>query len=101
MLDSSASPSPATPTVGVDEDHHGAFTVVEGTSCLRGQGLTKIVDVAAGDSNRCRAAAVAFSNLAGVDHHRIEASFKALALALRAAVSRTGGDDVPSTKGTL
>jgi imidazoleglycerol-phosphate dehydratase len=36
------------------------------------------------------------------DHHKAEAAFKALALALRDAVStdpRTGG--IPSTKGTL
>ena len=35
------------------------------------------------------------------DHHRAEAAFKALALALRQAVSVTGSDDVPSTKGYL
>ena len=35
------------------------------------------------------------------DHHRAEAAFKALALALRAALTRTTGDDVPSTKGVL
>jgi imidazoleglycerol-phosphate dehydratase len=35
------------------------------------------------------------------DHHRAEAAFKATALALRAAVARSGFDDVPSTKGTL
>jgi imidazoleglycerol-phosphate dehydratase len=35
------------------------------------------------------------------DHHRAEAAFKALALALRQAVSPSGHDDVPSTKGTL
>ncbi len=36
------------------------------------------------------------------DHHRAEAAFKALALALRQAVARDGGeDDVPSTKGVL
>jgi imidazoleglycerol phosphate dehydratase HisB len=34
------------------------------------------------------------------DHHKIEASFKALALALRDAIARDGGD-IPSTKGTL
>ncbi len=34
------------------------------------------------------------------DHHRVEAAFKALALALRHAVSRDG-DEVPSTKGVL
>lgn len=35
------------------------------------------------------------------DHHRAEAAFKAVALALRQAVARDGFDDVPSTKGTL
>ncbi|MBM4372686.1 MAG: imidazoleglycerol-phosphate dehydratase HisB [Deltaproteobacteria bacterium] len=35
------------------------------------------------------------------DHHRAEAAFKALALALRQAVARDGGDEVPSTKGAL
>lgn len=35
------------------------------------------------------------------DHHRAEAAFKALALALRQAVARDGGAGVPSTKGTL
>jgi imidazoleglycerol phosphate dehydratase HisB len=34
------------------------------------------------------------------DHHRAEAAFKALALALKAAVCRSG-DSVPSTKGVL
>lgn len=35
------------------------------------------------------------------DHHRAEAAFKALALALRQAVASSGFDDVPSTKGAL
>lgn len=35
------------------------------------------------------------------DHHRAEAAFKALALALRTAVATTGSSTVPSTKGTL
>ena len=35
------------------------------------------------------------------DHHRAEAAFKALALALRAAVALDGGGEVPSTKGVL
>ena len=35
------------------------------------------------------------------DHHRAEAAFKATALALRAACTRTGGETVPSLKGTL
>ncbi|KDQ60677.1 hypothetical protein JAAARDRAFT_172749 [Jaapia argillacea MUCL 33604] len=35
------------------------------------------------------------------DHHRIESAFKALAIAIRQAIERTGGNDVPSTKGVL
>lgn len=35
------------------------------------------------------------------DHHRAEAGFKAVALALREAVARDGSDDIPSTKGVL
>ena len=35
------------------------------------------------------------------DHHRIEAAFKAVALALRAALARSGSERVPSTKGVL
>jgi imidazoleglycerol-phosphate dehydratase len=35
------------------------------------------------------------------DHHKAEAAIKAVALALRQAVARSGFADVPSTKGTL
>ncbi len=35
------------------------------------------------------------------DHHKAEAAYKAVAVALRAAVRREGGDSVPSTKGVL
>lgn len=35
------------------------------------------------------------------DHHKAEAAFKALALALRDATRITRGDEMPSTKGTL
>ena len=35
------------------------------------------------------------------DHHKAEAAFKALALALRQAVARDGSTEVPSEKGTL
>ncbi|MBT5433271.1 MAG: imidazoleglycerol-phosphate dehydratase HisB [Rhodospirillaceae bacterium] len=35
------------------------------------------------------------------DHHRAEAAFKALALALRMAIAHSGHDEVPSTKGVL
>ncbi len=47
-------------------------------------------------------AAVHVDVLRGVnDHHRAEAAFKALALALRAAVARDVHDEVPSLKGVL
>ncbi|KAF9152742.1 imidazoleglycerol-phosphate dehydratase [Linnemannia schmuckeri] len=35
------------------------------------------------------------------DHHRAESAFKALAVALKNAIERTGTNDVPSTKGVL
>jgi imidazoleglycerol-phosphate dehydratase len=35
------------------------------------------------------------------DHHRIEAAFKATALALRQAIAKSGDEQVPSTKGVL
>lgn len=35
------------------------------------------------------------------DHHRAESAFKALALAIKEATTRTGSTDVPSTKGVL
>lgn len=35
------------------------------------------------------------------DHHRAESAFKALAVAIKEATSRTGSNDVPSTKGVL
>jgi imidazoleglycerol phosphate dehydratase HisB len=47
-------------------------------------------------------AAIHVDVLRGVnDHHRAEAAFKALALALRVAVTRTDSASVPSTKGVL
>ena len=48
-------------------------------------GLTLHVDLLRGDN----------------DHHRAEAAFKALALALGEALARSPFDDVPSTKGVL
>ncbi|KAI8056183.1 IGPD-domain-containing protein, partial [Syncephalis plumigaleata] len=35
------------------------------------------------------------------DHHRAESAFKAFAVAIRQALTLTGSDDVPSTKGVL
>ena len=55
------------------------------SSMATAAGLTLHVDVLGGDN----------------DHHRAEAAFKAVALALRAAVRPSGFDDVPSTKGTI
>lgn len=54
-------------------------------SLARTAGITIHVDVLRGDN----------------DHHRAEAAFKALALALREAVASTGGTDVPSSKGRI
>ena len=55
------------------------------SSLATAAGITLHVDVLSGDN----------------DHHRAEAAFKAVALALRAAVRSSGFDDVPSTKGTI
>ena len=55
------------------------------SSLATAAGITLHVDVLRGDN----------------DHHRAEAAFKAVALALRAAVRGSGFDDVPSTKGTI
>ena len=54
-------------------------------SFAQGAGLTLHVDLIRGAN----------------DHHRIEAAFKAAALALRAALARDGSGRVPSTKGVL
>lgn len=35
------------------------------------------------------------------DHHRAESAFKALAVAIKEAISSNGTDDIPSTKGVL
>ncbi|KAI8967639.1 imidazoleglycerol phosphate dehydratase [Mycotypha africana] len=35
------------------------------------------------------------------DHHKAESAFKALAVAIREATTRTGTNDIPSTKGVL
>ena len=55
------------------------------TSFARNAGITVHVDVLKGEN----------------DHHRAEAAFKALGLALRSAVMLTGDDAVPSTKGVI
>ena len=55
------------------------------SSMATAAGITLHVDVLRGDN----------------DHHRAEAAFKAVALALAGAVRASGFDDVPSTKGTI
>jgi imidazoleglycerol-phosphate dehydratase len=55
------------------------------SSLATAAGITLHVDVLEGDN----------------DHHRAEAAFKAVALALRVAVGVSGFDDIPSTKGTI
>lgn len=55
------------------------------TSLATAARITLHVDLLAGDN----------------DHHRAEAAFKAVALAVRAAVARGGDADIPSTKGVL
>ena len=54
-------------------------------SFAQGAGITLHVDVIRGAN----------------DHHRIEAVFKAVALALTTALARSGSERVPSTKGVL
>lgn len=54
-------------------------------SLARTAGITIHVDVLKGEN----------------DHHRAEAAFKALALALRQAVARSGEQGIPSTKGRI
>lgn len=54
-------------------------------SLARTAGITIHVDVLKGEN----------------DHHRAEAAFKALALALRQAVARSGERGIPSTKGRI
>ena len=55
------------------------------TSLANSAGITLHVDLLKGEN----------------DHHRAEAAFKAVALALKEAIGLTGGDDVPSTKGVI
>lgn len=41
-------------------------------------------------------------NLRGTnDHHKAESAFKALAIAIKESISKTGTNEVPSTKGVL
>jgi imidazoleglycerol-phosphate dehydratase len=55
------------------------------TSMASNAGITLHVDVLKGEN----------------DHHRAEAAFKAVGLAFKAAVRKSGFEDIPSTKGSL
>jgi imidazoleglycerol-phosphate dehydratase len=75
--------------LGLKRDAIGALSAENVSHVLRSFAtaarLTLHVDVLKGDN----------------DHHRAESAFKATAVALRQAVTRSGFDDVPSTKGIL
>ena len=83
------------PWVMSEEEFEESKTVIGGLACenvahvLRSLAtaarLTLHVDVLRGEN----------------DHHRAEAAFKAVALALRQAVACSGSDEIPSTKGVL
>lgn len=65
-------------------------------------GITMHVDVLRGENDHHKyASCIASSTLYELLPPRAESAFKALALALRQAVERTGGTDIPSTKGVL
>ena len=66
-------------------------------------GVTLHVDVLRGENNhhKCVPNSGDRNNHQALHLHRAESAFKALALAIREAIQRTGGDDVPSTKGVL
>ena len=50
---------------------------------------------------RIAAVPLTFESIRLTGLHRAESAFKALAIAIRQAIERTGGTDVPSTKGVL
>jgi imidazoleglycerol-phosphate dehydratase len=68
-------------------------------------GCTLHVDVLRGQNDHHRYAADSSRLIGRVRSlnavHRAESAFKALALAIRQAIERTGGNEVPSTKGVL
>ena len=75
--------------LGLTREALGALSTENITHLLRSFAtaarLTLHVDVLKGDN----------------DHHRAESAIKAMAIAIRQAVSSSGFDDVPSTKGVL
>jgi imidazoleglycerol-phosphate dehydratase len=66
-------------------------------------GCTIHIDVLRGENDHHRYARLLHSQPATLTSclPRAESAFKALALAIRQAAERTGGTDVPSTKGVL
>lgn len=67
-------------------------------------GVTLHIDVLRGENDHHRCVSCPYQ-AAWLEmlmlYYRAESAFKALALAIRQAIERTGGDDVPSTKGVL
>lgn len=88
VVDVSGRPS-ATVSLGLRRERIGTLSTEMIPHLVRSlataAGLTVHVDVLRGEN----------------DHHRAEAAFKALALALRASVTRDGSEEVASTKGSL
>jgi imidazoleglycerol-phosphate dehydratase len=65
-------------------------------------GITMHVDVLRGENDHHKyVSGITSSALSEILPLRAESAFKALALALRKAIERTGGTDIPSTKGVL
>ena len=70
-------------------------------------GVTLHVDVLRGENDHHKYVSLTLpcvhfgSRTYAFSYYRTEAAFKALALAIREAIERTGTDDVPSTKGVL
>lgn len=64
-------------------------------------GVTLHVDVIRGDNDHHRYVLQSTSCMTAHDGPRSESAFKALALAIKQAIERTGGNDIPSTKGVL
>jgi imidazoleglycerol-phosphate dehydratase len=66
-------------------------------------GVTLHVDVLRGENDHHRYASyrLQLAQPLLIISPRSESAFKALALAIRQAIERTGRDDVPSTKGVL
>lgn len=65
-------------------------------------GCTLHVDVLRGENDHHRSVSWLHKDESMLTYcDRAESAFKALAIAIREAITRTGGDDVPSTKGVL